>query len=143
MSAVVGALASTEGQVEQKERNAALYGRRRRCREDLKALVAISLEEFASAGSPNPARDVYDFLTELHEIESGEDWRHGDHRAVGHNYTRSSVRMLIRDSRKSGYWSYGNDGKPRLLGESIDSAWPTTQTLKLAEDRKNRFFPEE
>lgn len=78
-------------------------GNRRRD-ERILATVAILYEEHVAAGSRHPARDVWEALNELHDIDP----------LAYPAYARSSVRTLILEARKRGYL-LGDARTPRLI----------------------------
>jgi hypothetical protein len=88
--------------------------------DELLALVAITYAEAVVARSPSPSLDVWEFLTDLHKIESASDWPWGkDGKVVKRAYERSSVRTLVRRARDRKY----------LLGDRLngDSAKKTLE----------------
>ena len=79
------------------------HGKRRRD-ERILATVAIVYEEHVADGSRHPARDVWEALSDFHDLAPD----------AYPTYTRSSVRTLILEARKRGYL-LGDAKTPRLI----------------------------
>lgn len=118
------------------------HGKRRRD-ERILATVAIVYEEHVADGSRHPARDVWEALSEFHDLDPGSYPA----------YTRSSVRTLIREARERGYL-FDDEGTPRLVTtappvvvvyedghEEILAGDSASATIRRAERRDGRRRP--